>query len=159
MTKTACGGDVIPPSTSWASTKASILADRGFQRCFQSGRAEVGPETDWQISAKSPPGWAIKMHYNNTQEIWDDLRHLCPDFYGATYEKMGELGYIHVGRAAMSPTPTRGPLICLKRVRYPRTVGAVLHLRPGVADRQTYRRVSDGALHRARSRAITRVAP
>ncbi|XPE40595.1 hypothetical protein ACNKHK_26665 [Shigella flexneri] len=34
------------------------------------------------------------MHYNNTQEIWDELRHLCPDFYGATYEKMGELGYI-----------------------------------------------------------------
>lgn len=22
------------------------------------------------------------------------MRHLCPDFYGATYEKMGELGYI-----------------------------------------------------------------
>ena len=34
------------------------------------------------------------MHYNNTQEIWDELRHLCPDFYGATYEKMGELGYV-----------------------------------------------------------------
>lgn len=34
------------------------------------------------------------MHYNNTQEIWDELRHLCPDFYGATYEKMGELGFI-----------------------------------------------------------------
>ncbi|MEW5120782.1 molybdopterin oxidoreductase family protein, partial [Klebsiella aerogenes] len=25
---------------------------------------------------------------------WDELRHLCPDFYGATYEKMGELGYV-----------------------------------------------------------------
>ncbi|MNS49269.1 Formate dehydrogenase H [compost metagenome] len=34
------------------------------------------------------------MHYNNTQEIWDELRNLCPDFTGATYEKMGELGYI-----------------------------------------------------------------
>ncbi len=22
------------------------------------------------------------------------MRHLCPDFYGATYEKMGELGYV-----------------------------------------------------------------
>ncbi len=30
----------------------------------------------------------------STQEIWDELRHLCPDFYGATYEKMGELGFI-----------------------------------------------------------------
>ena len=34
------------------------------------------------------------MHYRNTQEIWDELRHLCPDFFGATYEKMGELGYV-----------------------------------------------------------------
>ncbi len=34
------------------------------------------------------------MHYNNTQEIWDEFSHLCPDFYGATYEKMGELGFI-----------------------------------------------------------------
>ena len=22
------------------------------------------------------------MHYNNTREIWDELRHLCPDFMG-----------------------------------------------------------------------------
>ncbi len=33
---------------------------------------------------------ALQQH----PEIWDELRHLCPDFYGATYEKMGELGYV-----------------------------------------------------------------
>ncbi|VTR15155.1 Formate dehydrogenase H [Serratia fonticola] len=34
------------------------------------------------------------MHYNNTQEIWDELRELCPIYYGATYEKMADLAYI-----------------------------------------------------------------
>lgn len=34
------------------------------------------------------------MHYNNTQEIWDELRSLCPIYKGATYEKMEGLGYI-----------------------------------------------------------------
>ena len=44
-------------------------------------------KTDWQIISMGYP-----MHYNNTQEIWGRVAHLCPDFYGATYEKMGELG-------------------------------------------------------------------
>ena len=30
------------------------------------------------------------MHYNNTKEIWDELRELCPIYYGATYEKMAD---------------------------------------------------------------------
>ena len=26
------------------------------------------------------------MHYHNTEEIWDEMRSLCPKFTGATYE-------------------------------------------------------------------------
>ena len=71
MTKTAAAADVILPSTSWGEHEGVYTAaDRGFQRM------------------------GYPMHYNNTQEIWDELRHLCPNFYGATYEKMGELGYV-----------------------------------------------------------------
>ena len=32
------------------------------------------------------------MNYNNTKEIWDEMRSLTPSFYGATYEKMEKLG-------------------------------------------------------------------
>lgn len=28
------------------------------------------------------------MHYHNTEEIWDEMRSLCPKFTGATYEKL-----------------------------------------------------------------------
>ena len=40
------------------------------------------------------------MHYNDTEEIWNEVRSLCPNFYGATYEKMAGLGH------AQWPIPT-----------------------------------------------------
>ena len=69
-------------------------ADRGFQRFFKAGEPKWDLKTDWQIISEIATRMGYPMHYNNTQEIWDELRHLCPDFYGATYEKMGELGFI-----------------------------------------------------------------
>ena len=30
------------------------------------------------------------MHYDNTEQIWDEMRSLCPKFAGASYEKMVE---------------------------------------------------------------------
>jgi len=40
------------------------------------------------------------MHYEDTKEIWDEVRELCPNFYGATYEKMEGVGH------AQWPIPT-----------------------------------------------------
>lgn len=34
------------------------------------------------------------MHYTSNQQIWDEMRALCPLFYGVTYEKMGEMGHV-----------------------------------------------------------------
>lgn len=95
MTKTASAADVILPSTSWGEHEGVFsAADRGFQRFFKAVEPKWDLKTDWQIISEIATRMGYPMHYNNTQEIWDELRHLCPDFYGATYEKMGELGYI-----------------------------------------------------------------
>ena len=95
MTKTAAAADVILPSTSWGEHEGVFsAADRGFQRFFKAVEPKWDLKTDWQIISEIATRMGYPMHYNNTQEIWDELRHLCPDFYGATYEKMGELGYI-----------------------------------------------------------------
>ena len=95
MTKTAAAADVILPSTSWGEHEGVYTAaDRGFQRFFKAVEPKWDLKTDWQIISEIATRMGYPMHYNNTQEIWDELRHLCPDFYGATYEKMGELGYI-----------------------------------------------------------------
>jgi formate dehydrogenase alpha subunit len=95
MTKTASAADVILPSTSWGEHEGVYTAaDRGFQRFFKAVEPKWDLKTDWQIISEIATRMGYAMHYSNTQEIWDELRGLCPDFYGATYEKMGELGYI-----------------------------------------------------------------
>ncbi|VEB98857.1 Formate dehydrogenase H [Cedecea lapagei] len=95
MTKTAAAADVILPSTSWGEHEGVYTAaDRGFQRFFKAVEPQWDLKTDWQIICEIATRMGYPMRYENTQQIWDELRHLCPNFYGATYEKIGEFGYI-----------------------------------------------------------------
>jgi formate dehydrogenase major subunit len=95
MTKTAAAADVILPSTSWGEHEGVYTAaDRGFQRFFKAVEPLWDLKTDWQIICEIATRMGYPMRYDNTQQIWDELRHLCPNFYGATYEKIGEFGYI-----------------------------------------------------------------
>ena len=95
MTKTAAAADVILPSTSWGEHEGVYTtADRGFQRFFKAVEPKWDLKTDWQIICEIATRMGYPMKYDNTQQIWDELRQLCPNFFGATYEKMGELGYV-----------------------------------------------------------------
>ena len=95
MTKTAAAADVILPSTSWGEHEGVYTAaDRGFQRFFKAVEPKWDLKTDWQIVCEIATRMGYPMRYDNTQQIWDELRQLCPNFLGATYEKMGELGYV-----------------------------------------------------------------
>jgi formate dehydrogenase major subunit len=95
MTKTASIADVIFPATSWGEHEGVYTAaDRGFQRFYKAVEPVGDVKTDWEIISLMSTAMGYPMHYNNTKEIWDELRELCPIYFGATYEKMAGLAYI-----------------------------------------------------------------
>lgn len=95
MTKTAMTADVILPATSWGEHENVFTsADRGFQRCYKAVNAKGDVKDDWEIHSLMATAMGYPMKYNNTQEIWDELRGLCDLYTGATYEKMADLGYV-----------------------------------------------------------------
>lgn len=97
MTKTAAAADVILPATSWGEHENVFTsADRGFQRCYKAidPPADFDVKHDWEIHSLIATAMGYPMHYNNAQEIWDELRSVCHLYAGATYEKMAGLGYV-----------------------------------------------------------------
>jgi formate dehydrogenase alpha subunit len=101
MTKTAEVADVILPATSWGEHGGVFsCADRGFQRFNKAIEPKYNVKRDWDIISRLATELGYPMHYNNEQEIWDEMRSLCPLFFGATYEKMGDMG------AVQWPCPT-----------------------------------------------------
>ena len=101
MTQTTALADVVFPGTSWGEHDGVFSAS---DRTFQLFTAAVPPKGeckhDWQIFSELSTRMGYPMHYENTKEIWDEMRSLCPNFYGATYEKMEGVGH------AQWPIPT-----------------------------------------------------
>ena len=95
MTQTAAEADILLPATSCAEHEGVYsAADRGFQRFYKAVEPTGDVKDDWVIISEIATAMGYPMHYNNTKEIWDELRDLCPLYKGATYEKMEGMGYI-----------------------------------------------------------------
>lgn len=95
MTKTAELADVVLPATSWGEHEGVYTsADRGFQHFNKAIEPKGDVKPDWEIISLISTAMGYPMAYQNTQQIWDEMRSLCPPFYGATYEKMAGLGYV-----------------------------------------------------------------
>ncbi|OAN11318.1 formate dehydrogenase subunit alpha [Photobacterium jeanii] len=101
MTQTAEMADVIFPATSWGEHEGVYSsADRGFQRFYKAVNPPPNVKVDWEIFSLMATAMGYPMSYNNTKEIWDEMRSLCPQFAGATYEKMAGL------KSVQWPCPT-----------------------------------------------------
>ncbi|MEB6380387.1 formate dehydrogenase subunit alpha [Leclercia adecarboxylata] len=95
MTKTAEAADVLLPATSWGEHGGVFTcADRGFQRFEKAVEPKGNVKRDWEIVSLIATEMGYPMHYRDNQQIWDEMRALCPLFYGVTWEKMGELGHV-----------------------------------------------------------------
>jgi len=95
MNKTAMFADLILPATSWGEHEGIYSsADRGFQRFNKAIEPKGDVKPDWEIISLLATAMGYPMNYRNTEQIWNELRELCPIFFGATYEKMEGLGYV-----------------------------------------------------------------
>ena len=95
MTKTVLMADVVFPATSWGEHEGVYTcADRGFQRFSKAIEPQGDVKTDWQIISLMSGALGYPMQYENTQQIWDEMRALCPLFAGVSYEKMAGLGNV-----------------------------------------------------------------
>lgn len=95
MNKTGQYADVILPATAWGEHDGVYTcADRGFQRIRKVIEPDPGLKTDWQIISEISTAMGYPMHYENTEEIWNELIDLCPGFKGATYEKIEKYGSV-----------------------------------------------------------------
>ena len=101
MTQTAEMADVIFPATSWGEHEGVYTsADRGFQRFNKAVNPPPNVKVDWEIFSLLSTAMGYPMSYNNTEEIWDEMRALCPLYAGVTYEKMDGL------KSVQWPCPT-----------------------------------------------------
>ncbi len=106
MTKTAEIADVLLPATSWGEHGGVFTcADRGFQRFEQAIPPAGNVKRDWEIISLLASEMGYPMHYENNQQIWDEMRELCPLFYGVTSGENGRYGPCPV--AMPDPRPPR----------------------------------------------------
>lgn len=95
MTKSVAEADVVFPATSWGEHEGVYTAaDRTFQHFEKAVEPRGDVKVDWEIHSMLSRALGYPMHYDNAQQIWDEMRSLCPLYYGATYEKMAGLGAV-----------------------------------------------------------------
>ena len=95
---------------SWAKARRRLhlCADRGFSG-LNSDPPAGNVKRDWEIISLLASELGYPMHYENNQQIWDEMRELCPLFYGVTSEKMGDMNMSMAARPSI--IPARG---CIK---------------------------------------------
>ena len=94
LTETAEFADVVLPATSWAASGGTVTnTDRRVQRM----RAAVdGPDKvrpDWVI-LRDIGGRVLNNDwtFDNPEEIFEELREVCPIYRGVTYDRLGTTG-------------------------------------------------------------------
>lgn len=91
MNKTAQFADAVLPATAWGEYDGVFSScDRGFQRVRKVIEPAPGILNDWEIICRVSSAMGYPMKYNNSEEIWEEVLQLSPDFAGATYEKLDQ---------------------------------------------------------------------
>ncbi len=96
LTETAEFADVILPASSYLEKEGSYTnTDRRVQR----GRKVLDPpgqaRLDWQIIQDISNRIGLEMHYESTDEIFDELVSLMPNYANLSYDNLGPAGKLY----------------------------------------------------------------
>lgn len=83
MTDTAEIADVVLPAKSWGEVDGTYTnTDRRVQRARQAVEAKPNVKEDWQILCELSTLMGYPMSYENSEQIWDEVRELAWEMYG-----------------------------------------------------------------------------
>jgi formate dehydrogenase (NADP+) alpha subunit len=97
MTETAKYADVVLPARSWGEVDGTYTnTDRRVQLVRKAVEAHPDTKEDWEILCELATLMGYHMHYNNSEEIWNEVRKIAWEMYGGiSYERLDQEYSIH----------------------------------------------------------------
>ena len=95
MTETAKHADVILPATTWAERGGTVTnTDRRVQR--MRGAEKVHENTKHDLDILMEVGSRLfgeeRFRFDGVEDVFEELRRVCPIYYGMDYDRLGESG-------------------------------------------------------------------
>jgi formate dehydrogenase (NADP+) alpha subunit len=97
LTETAKLADVVLPARSWGEVEGTYTnTDRRIQRVRKAVEAHPNTKEDWEILCELSSLMGYSMHYDNSEEIWNEIRRLAWEMYGGiSYERLEKEYSLH----------------------------------------------------------------
>lgn len=97
LTETAKLADVVLPARSWGEVEGTYTnTDRRIQRVRKAVEPHPNTKDDWQILCDLSTMLGYEMNYNNSEEIWEEVRELAWEMYGGMpYSRLDKEYSVH----------------------------------------------------------------
>lgn len=97
LTDTAKQADVVLPAKSWGEVEGTYTnTDRRIQRVREAVVSHPNVREDWEILCDLSKRLGYEMNYEDSEEIWEEIRTLAHEMYGGiTYERLEKEYAIH----------------------------------------------------------------
>lgn len=93
MTETAKTADVVLPSSCFAEKEGTFSnTERRVQRVRKAVNPPGQAKDDWWITCEIGTRMGYEMKYQNSEEIFEEIRKVTPSYSGITYERIEKEG-------------------------------------------------------------------
>jgi formate dehydrogenase major subunit len=93
LTETAKFADVVLPSSCFAEKDGTFSnTERRVQRVHKAVESPGETKDDWWITCEIGSRMGFEMKYQNSEEVFEEIRTVTPSYAGITYERINEEG-------------------------------------------------------------------